>query len=310
MSDTHMLLPDGQSATRPVNRSRLRRWFNRHPSSPVPEWRRMVFDRFSGAAELPMLLLSVVMIPVLIIPLVAHVEPGTASTLDAIDYFIWTLFALEYLIKLVLAPRRRHFVTHNLPDLVVVAVPMLRPLRIVRSVRALRLLRLARLSGFAGEGATKAKRSLASRGVSYILIVTSLLILMSSLVVYDLERGAAGASIKSWPDGLWWAVTTVTTVGYGDKVPVTAGGKAVATVLMFTGIALVSVITAAIAAFFVHGLRIASQGDSSPSGDASVTVVLTGLDERLKSMESALAVLADRITSLSTNQAHAGTPEK
>ncbi len=176
------------------------------------------FDRFTEAAELPMLILTVVMVPILIIPFAVKSLPGgVESFLLTVDYFIWAIFAVEYLIRLVLAPRRGHFVVHNLTDLVVVAVPMLRPLRIVRSVRLLRVLRLGRLSALAGMGAHKSKKSLHVQGLNYVLTVTGGLIVVTSLVVYDLERVAPGGTIKSWPDGLWWALSTVTTVGYGPK---------------------------------------------------------------------------------------------
>lgn len=65
------------------------------------------------------------------------------------------------------------------------------------------------------------------------------------------ERSVEGSNIKNFHDGLWWAVTTVTTVGYGDRYPTTAEGRILAVVLMITGISLVGVITASVAAWFV-----------------------------------------------------------
>jgi voltage-gated potassium channel len=173
-------------------------------------WRQQAFVRFSSAVELPMLILTVLMIPVLIIPYaVHHLSPATQSLLDGADYFIWGIFLIEYLITVNLAPRRWHFVVHNIPDLVIVAVPMLRPLRIIRSVRVLRALRLSRLTAVAGEGTQKAKRSLHSRATNYVLVVMGSLILVCSIVVLDMERQAKGANIKTFGDALWWAVTTV-----------------------------------------------------------------------------------------------------
>ena len=164
---------------------------------------------------------------------------------------------------------------------------MLRPLRILESAKALRLARLTRLTAFAGEGATKAKRSAHAEGVKYLAIITGTLVLITSLVVYDLERTARNASIHTWPDGLWWAITTVTTVGYGDKVPVTAGGRAVAVVLMFTGIALVSVITASLATYFVRQsqLRAAEHEPEQTSIEDQLLVIL----DRLTHIETAIA---------------------
>ena len=145
-------------------------------------------------------------------PLVTHLSPAAQSTVDAFDYFIWAIFAFEYITRFSLAPRRWHFFSRNIFDLVVVGVPMLRPLKVVQSARALRFLRLTRLGGFAGEGAQKTRQSLHARVLQYLAVVTSLLLLVTSLVVWDLERVAPGATIKTWPDSLWWAITTVTTV--------------------------------------------------------------------------------------------------
>jgi voltage-gated potassium channel len=229
-----------------------------------------------------MLILTIVMVPVLIMPYaVHHLSAGTKSLLDAIDYFIWAIFLFEYLIRVTLAPNRRHFVIHNIPDLVIVLVPMLRPLRIIRSVRVVRALRLSRLTALAGEGAQKSKRSLHSRVTNYVLVVMAGLIVVSSVVVLDLEREVKGANIKSLGDALWWAVTTITTVGYGDRYPVTAGGRAVAAVLMIGGIALLGVITAAIAAYFVQHSR-----EHGPEADQGVDLI-----RRLDAIEAMLAQL-------------------
>jgi voltage-gated potassium channel len=262
-------------------------WFGKHrhserPKKKVPEWRITAFNRFSETVEMPLLILAVLMIPLIIVPLVKTDLPsGAKSTFDTLDYLIWTIFVVEYLVKVTLAPRRIHWVVHNVPDAVVVAVPMLRPLRILRSARALRLARLTRLSAFAGEGVTKAKHSAHAEGVKYVVIITGALILVTSLVVYDLERDVHGSTIHSWPDALWWAISTVTTVGYGDKVPVTAGARAVAVVLMLCGIALVGVITAALATYFVK--------QSREHSDAAATAEREALTQRLDSVLDRLA---------------------
>jgi voltage-gated potassium channel len=245
--------------------------------------------------ELPMLVLTLVMVPILIIPFVTHLAPALENALLSVDYFIWAIFAVEYIIRLVLAPRRTHFFLHNLPDLVVVAVPMLRPLRLVRSVRLLRVLRLGRLTALAGQGTSKSKRSLHVQGLNYVLVVTSALVLITSLVVYDLERQVPGSTIRSWPDGLWWALSTVTTVGYGDKVPVTAGGRAVAVVLMLGGIALLGVITAAIAATFVahsQGKRDEAEKQRDDEAEDRLVEVLA----RITSLEESVRSIAGTMT--------------
>ena len=71
-------------------------------------------------------------------------------------------------------------------------------------------------------------------------------------MVLEFERGNPDANIDSYPDALWWAATTITTVGYGDRFPMSPAGRGVAVVLMVAGIAMFGVITASIAAYFVE----------------------------------------------------------
>lgn len=66
------------------------------------------------------------------------------------------------------------------------------------------------------------------------------------------EHNAPGSNIHNYGDALWWAIVTVTTVGYGDKYPVSAGGRGVAVILMLVGIGLIGVLTATVASYFVE----------------------------------------------------------
>jgi voltage-gated potassium channel len=210
------------------------------------------FERFSRAVDGPMMVLALVMIPLIVVPLVADLSPATERALLAIDYLLWAIFAAEYATKLYLAPNRRRFVAHHVPDLIIVLVPMLRPLRVLRSVRLLRLLRLALLGSFAAKGLREVREVLRRRGLSWVLLIVLVLNLVAAAAVLEFERGNVQANIGSYPDALWWAVTTITTVGYGDRFPMSPAGRGVAVVLMIAGIAMFGVITASIAAYFVE----------------------------------------------------------
>jgi voltage-gated potassium channel len=189
------------------------------------------------------------MIPLIVLPLVVDLPPATESAFLAVDYLIWAIFAAEYAIKLFLAPNRRRFVAHHIPDLIIVLVPMLRPLRVLRSAR---LLRLARLAAFAAKGVHEARGILRHRGLNWVLLIVLVLNLTAAAAVLEFERGNPEANIYSYPDALWWAVTTITTVGYGDRFPMSSAGRGVAVALMIAGIAMFGVITATIAAYFVE----------------------------------------------------------
>lgn len=109
------------------------------------------------------------------------------------------------------------------------------------------------------------------------MTAAALLILIAALSMLDAERHAPGAHITTFPDALWWAATTVTTVGYGDTFPVTGTGRLVAAALMVVGISLVSIITATIAAWFLDQTHEAATAERAD------------LAERLQKVEAILA---------------------
>jgi voltage-gated potassium channel len=80
--------------------------------------------------------------------------------------------------------------------------------------------------------------------LGYTLLVAGAVTVGAGVIVAELERGAADSNITTVPEGLWWAVTTVTTVGYGDAFPVTPVGRAFAVVLMLVGVSLFGLLAA------------------------------------------------------------------
>ncbi|GAA3732045.1 potassium channel family protein [Streptomyces tremellae] len=91
------------------------------------------------------------------------------------------------------------------------------------------------------------------RASLWAALATLVVLLVGSWLVVPAERGAPDASITSYPRALWWALETATTVGYGDLYPVTLWGRVIACVVMFVGISLFGVLTAALATWFVSG---------------------------------------------------------
>jgi voltage-gated potassium channel len=112
----------------------------------------------------------------------------------------------------------------------------------------------------------------------------SVVTLAITLVSAALMRLADESNFNSFGEGLWWAVQTVTTVGYGDRLPGNTAGKAVAVVVMLTGIAFISVLTAAIAAGFLEAARRRLAASSEHSMEAR----LDRIDERLAAIEARL----------------------
>ena len=98
----------------------------------------------------------------------------------------------------------------------------------------------------------RAAESFHGRVATYVAGSVALVLFISGLAVLDAERGHPDANIIDFGDAVWWAATTVTTVGYGDRFPVTGAGRAMAVGLMLAGIALVGVVTATLASWFVQ----------------------------------------------------------
>lgn len=170
-------------------------------------------------------------------PTIGHPWVEVSATIVIVT---WLMFGIDYLVRLWLSDDRRRFFTHHLLDLAVLVLPMLRPLRLLRLVTLLSVLNRTGSNGLRG------------RVVTYAVGGTCLLIFCGALAITDAERGAADATVVGFGDGLWWAITTLTTVGYGDTYPVTVTGRLVAAVLMVAGIALLGVVTATLASWLVE----------------------------------------------------------
>lgn len=203
---------------------------------------RSAYRRFEEAAEAPLMVLAVLLIPVLVVPEVVDLSDSVASGFDLAGLIIWAAFAVEFGVLFFLAPDKRRMLVDHWLDGVLVAVPFLRPLRILRAVRVM---------SAAGRAAVALRRVAGRPGVQAYSAVASVVIAGGAIVTYGFEREAHGSTITSAGDAVWWAIVTATTVGYGDAAPVTAEGRAVAVVLMLVGIGLLGVVTANIAAYFV-----------------------------------------------------------
>jgi voltage-gated potassium channel len=164
-----------------------------------------------------------------------------AGPIAVIDYGAWGLFLTDYLVRLRLADRRWQFVRDHPLDLLAVMVPAFRSLRLIAAV--------ARVSAVARRGA-------AERVIARTVLVALTVVLAGAAVGVEAERNTAGASITTFGDGLWWALTTVTTVGYGDRIPITPEGRIVGGILMVVGIAAMGAVSAAITARLIRDSEI------------------------------------------------------
>jgi voltage-gated potassium channel len=217
-------------------------------------WRQRAAGRLDQLLALPVLVLTLAFLVVLVLPVVfPRLPPGARGTLDAADLGIWAAFLAGYLARLVVAPDRLSFIVRNLPDLLLVVIPVLRPLRLLRSVRLMRAARLTRTGAGAGRAVRESRVRLASRAALLAAGSAAILVLAAAVMELDAERGALRANITTSGDAVWRAVSTMTTVGHGGRYPVTAAGRAIAMVLMIAGAGIFGVIAASAAAWFIAG---------------------------------------------------------
>ncbi|MDT4937118.1 MAG: voltage-gated potassium channel [Pseudonocardiales bacterium] len=160
-----------------------------------------------------------------------------------VDYGTWALFGAEYLVRLSITRERLSYFFRHWWDLAIIALPVLRPLRLLRLVLLFKVLN------------RRFADSLRGRVVIYTAGAAGLLLFVGALAELESERHAHGTNITNFGDSLWWALTTVSTVGYGDHFPVSRDGKFVAAGLMFGGIALIGVVTASFATWLVDRVR-------------------------------------------------------
>ena len=178
------------------------------------------------------------------------------STWSAASWLGWgivAVFAADLSLRVLLAPapRLRYLRSHWLDVLIVVValLPLLRPLRMLK---ALQLWRLARLVLFAARAWRAARRIWGGVHGKALLGGCAVMGAVAVGVVYLSERAAPDSSIHSAETTLWWAVTTITTVGYGDTSPVTLEGRVAAAALMLVGISMFGLVTANVSARFVR----------------------------------------------------------
>jgi voltage-gated potassium channel len=207
-------------------------------------------------------------------------EPSLLDLCFAITWTTWLLFAVDYLTRLTLSVDRRTFIRRNVLDLAVVILPILRPLRLLRLVTAINVLN------------RHAGNSLRGRVAVYVAGSTSLVIFVAALASLEAERGDADANITTFGDALWWAMTTVTTVGYGDRFPVTGTGRFVAAGLMLAGIALLGIVTASFATWLIDRIReVEEESEQATRRDvAALTAEIRALRDdvaRLRTADSA-----------------------
>ena len=180
--------------------------------------------------------------------------------LEFIDFSIYLIFAIDYIIRFIFAKHKANFIENNIPDLISI-IPyysifrLFRIFKIRKFAKVFKHLKLSKFYLFVKKTYKKIKKFLKLNGLIYLLIMAGLGIIISALVISYVEK-------MNYSDSLWWAFVTATTVGYGDISPKTHIGRFVAIFLMLIGIGTFGMITGTIATYFLN-----KQNDIAPTDD-------------------------------------------
>ncbi|MFE4578957.1 potassium channel family protein [Streptomyces chartreusis] len=200
------------------------------------------YARWEQRTEIPLFLASLVFLAAYAARVLAVSMPSFWRDVCLYtNIALWVLFAVDYTVRWRLfGGRFLHFARTHFLHTVVVVLPLLRPLRIVPLYDVIQ-----RRQG-------QPRISLHARVIAYASLATLLLGFAGSLAVYQAERGAPDATMKTFGDALWWAAATLTTVGYGDITPVTTRGRSIAIAMMVGGLALLGAVTGSFSSWLLQ----------------------------------------------------------
>jgi voltage-gated potassium channel len=198
-------------------------------------------DTWQKKSAWPMVILSLLYTFVYVYPIFAYpVSTSTSNLFQIAEYTIWTMFIIDYSVQFKLAPYKKKFIRDEWASLIYVVVPFLRPVRAIRGVILLR------------QASTRQKNAELLSLPWIIATLGALMMIIMAAAVLDVERLAPTSTIHTTGDALWWSLVTVTTIGYGDKFPITTQGRLLAAFLIIFGIGLIASLTGYFASWIIN----------------------------------------------------------
>jgi len=198
--------------------------------------------------QLLLLVLSVVVLGCLLVDAVAPLPPDASRIIQVLDACVCALFFIDFIIRFRAAQSKLAFLKWGWIDLLA-SIPNLDILRFARLVRIIRIIRVLRALRSFNRILSIILRHRTRNGMASVGLTFVLLVVFSSIGILLCENGPQ-SNVQSAEDAIWWSVTTITTVGYGDKYPTTTEGRIIAMVLMFSGVGLFGTLSGLIASHF------------------------------------------------------------
>jgi voltage-gated potassium channel len=201
-----------------------------------------------GFTDLIGIFLSIYVLIVLVFESFFHLPAETQKLLDYIDIFVCLFFFSDFTTGFIKANNKLSYMKWGWIDLVS-SIPMVGVFRAGRVFRLIRLLRIVRAFKNIHQFLDYIFRNKAKGTLTMVGVFAFMLIIFSSIAILQVEDNPQ-SNIKTAEDAIWWSYVTITTVGYGDKFPVTMEGRMIASILMLAGISLFGTFTAYIASWF------------------------------------------------------------
>jgi voltage-gated potassium channel len=250
--------------------------------------RHDLVDDIERVTKYPMALLGIAWLVIAIIIVTTNVNASASTGLVGTLFVLWAILLVEYTVRLVVTPDRRGYLRRRWAEPATVVVPPLQGWHLVGIERMCLLIH---------EGALSVAAILKHHSLFRVLIAAAATLIVGAWLVLLFEENAKGSNIHNYPDALWWAIVTVTTVGYGDRFPTTEGGRAVAVILMLVGIGLIGVLTATVASVFIKEHTDANKQEFR-KGHADLGQRLSVISGRLADVERRLGATPADIAAL------------
>lgn len=214
-----------------------------------------------GTLNIIVLILSIYVLGALTVDTFYTLDSETARLLNYIDTSICVFFFIEFSIRFVKAKNKLRFMRWGWIDLLS-SVPLIGYLRVGRIFRLIKLLRIIRAFRTTNHFVQHVFVSKTKGALTSVSVIAILLVIFSSIAILHVETDP-NSNIKTAEDAIWWAYVTITTVGYGDRFPVTTEGRIIAAILMTAGVGLFGTFTAYVASLFVAENKKVSETNES-----------------------------------------------
>lgn len=202
----------------------------------------LIYDIIAG-------ILAVLAVLIVMLEFSTTLTQSQMSFVNRADDVVYIIYVLDFFVRCLTSKNKAAFLKHNFIDLIAIL-----PFSLLPDFQAGSVLKLIRVVTYVLRLIGNVREILYTNGFIYALALTSIITALGSVGIYIFEHDT-NSSIATYSDGLWWSFVTVSTVGYGDIVPLTVGGKIIASILMITGLAFLGMLTSTISTYFFSKLN-------------------------------------------------------